>query len=142
LSTTYIPTALRTLVKSRAYDCCEYCRVGENTGVVLFSCDHIISEKHGGKTVEENLAYACYWCNTYKGSDVGSVDLESNREFIRLFDPRQDLWDDYFHIENAILQPKTQIAKVTIKILRLNDEEKIKERAALTQLDQYPCYQG
>ncbi len=42
---------------------CEYCLIHEDD--TFFGCevDHIISQKHGGPTEPENLAYACLPCN-------------------------------------------------------------------------------
>lgn len=75
----------------RAEHLCEYCLLHEED--TLFGChvDHVISEKHGGPTVAENLAYACTECNLRKGSDVGSLilPLDSNR-FCRFYNPRLD----------------------------------------------------
>jgi hypothetical protein len=48
--------------------------------------------KHG---VVENLAFACVFCNRYKGSDIATVDPVTG-EAVRLFDPRQDSWGDHF----------------------------------------------
>ena len=69
----YVSAALRRLVAERAAYLCEYCLLHEED--TFFGCevDHIISEKHGGPTVAENLAYACAFCNRAKGSDVGSI---------------------------------------------------------------------
>lgn len=56
MSVTYIPTALRNLVYSRAEGCCEYCSISEAVSFAKHQIDHIVAEKHGGQTVEENLA--------------------------------------------------------------------------------------
>lgn len=74
MSVTYIPVALRRLVEERAKQRCEYCQLP--AGVAFFSheVDHVIAEKHGGTTEEGNLAYTCWRCNRYKGSDLGSFD--------------------------------------------------------------------
>lgn len=55
----YVSPELRRQVSERADHLCEYCLVHETD--TFFGCqvDHIISEKHGGQTVLENLAYAC-----------------------------------------------------------------------------------
>jgi hypothetical protein len=54
----YVSAALRQLVAERAEYLCEYCLLYEED--TFFGCevDHIISEKHGGPTVAENLVYA------------------------------------------------------------------------------------
>ena len=69
----YISESLRRLVTTRACGICEYCLIHEDD--TFFGCeiDHIISLKHGGETVESNLAYACLACNRHKGTDIGSV---------------------------------------------------------------------
>jgi len=66
MSVTYIPTALRNLVYERADGCCEYCLVSEAVSFATHQIDHIIAEKHGGLTVEENLALSCALCNKLK----------------------------------------------------------------------------
>ena len=63
------PAALRREVRDRAGLCCEYCRIAEGDRAIDFAIDHVIAEKHGGKTILENLCLSCYECNTYKGSD-------------------------------------------------------------------------
>jgi hypothetical protein len=55
----YIPVALRRLVRARAAECCEYCRVPERLTLAVHWVDHIVAEKHGGQTEEGNLALSC-----------------------------------------------------------------------------------
>ncbi len=86
MSVTYIPAALRNLVYERADGCCEYCLISETVTFAAHQIDHIIAEKHGGQTVEENLALSCALCNKYKGSDLTSIDPETG-EIVRLFNP-------------------------------------------------------
>ena len=59
----YISDKLRALVAHRAGFRCEYCRLLAEDAFFRFHIDHIVSVKHGGETVEENLAYACQICN-------------------------------------------------------------------------------
>ena len=59
--------------------------------------DHVISEKHGGETVSENLALSCSFCNQAKGSDEGSIDGETG-EYVGLYHPRRDRWVDHFEM--------------------------------------------
>lgn len=89
MSETYIPVALRRFVEEQSNGICEYCLIDENDTILGCQVDHIISEKHGGPTTAENLAYACTFCNRFKGTDVGSIDWENN-EFSRFFNPRID----------------------------------------------------
>ncbi len=76
---TYISTALRQAVYARAKGCCEYCLVPENFALASHEIDHIIAEKHGGKTIDENLALSCTICNKHKGSDIASIDPDPKK---------------------------------------------------------------
>jgi len=58
-----IPETLRQSVAKRARYCCKYCLCNEADSPFTFEVDHIISRKHGGPTVLENLAYTCILCN-------------------------------------------------------------------------------
>ena len=137
MSQTYISAELRRLVIERAGRACEYCLVHENDA--LFGCevDHIISEKHGGPTTIDNLAYACGECNHHKGSDVGSFVPPLHAAVIcRFFNPRTDRWSDHFSsspFDNAAIIPKSDIGIVTERIFRFNDAEPLAKRAVLAR---------
>ena len=62
--------------------------------------DHVISRKHGGITDLSNLALSCARCNRAEGTDVGSVSQTSG-QFVRLFNPRIDRWEEHFRLEGA-----------------------------------------
>lgn len=127
MSVTYIPTALRNLVYKRAEGRCEYCLISETISFAPHQIDHIIAEKHGGQTVEENLALSCAVCNKYKGSDIASVDGKTSGIF-PLFNPRKDVWSEYFRIENGVFIGLTPSARATIRLLQINNEARIEER--------------
>lgn len=93
MSHTYIPAALRRLVAERAQYRCEYCGIREADTAFGCQVDHIIAEKHRGRTEESNLAYACGFCNQSKGSDIASLLSPDTIEIIRFFHPRRDRWD-------------------------------------------------
>lgn len=63
MSKTYISVALRQLVRDLAQNTCEYCLIPEMAVLVPHEVDHVIAEKHGGQTTEDNLALACTLCN-------------------------------------------------------------------------------
>lgn len=96
------------LVATRSERLCEYCLIHEDD--TFFGCevDHIISLKHGGPTEEDNLAFACLFCDRHKGTDVGSILAESG-DFIRFFNPRQDRWSHHFRLDGALIKPVTDI---------------------------------
>jgi hypothetical protein len=66
----------------------------------FFGCDvdHVISEKHGGLTAVDNLAWACLLCNRAKGSDIGSISAKT-AALTRLFNPRLDYWSEPFKLD-------------------------------------------
>jgi hypothetical protein len=98
----------------------------------------IISEKHRGETIERNLCLSCPNCNGYKGSNIGSIDLETQL-LTSLFNPRQHLWAEHFRLNGAIIEPLTPEGRVTVFILRLNKPEIVEEREGLIFLGRYPC---
>ncbi len=58
--------ALVDLIWSRANRRCEYCHFSEDLAWLPFQVDHIIAEKHGGPTTEDNLALSCFYCNSFE----------------------------------------------------------------------------
>ena len=137
MSQTYIPAETRRLVIGRAGRCCEYCLIHEDDTYFGCEVDHVVSEKHGGLTVAENLAYACLVCNRYKGSDLGSILVPAG-DLIRFFNPRIDVWSDHFSLDGTIIKPLTAIGQVTERILRFNAIERLMEREALRAIGRYP----
>ena len=136
MSTTYINAALRRLVIQRANQVCEYCLIHEDDTYWGCQIDHIHSEKHGGSTDADNLAYACPFCNRNKGSDVGS--FTQGGELVRFFNPRIDEWSKHFRLEDVIITPLTDIGQVTAKILNFNHFDRLLERQELQELGRYP----
>ena len=135
--TSYIPAALRQFVIERAAGRCEYCRFPQDVSFLSFEIDHVISEKHGGATAAENLALACVFCNSFKGTDLGSLDPATG-QLTAFFNPRTHAWDDHFRIEeDGNLQPHTPEGRVTVAILRMNDPERVLERQLLVQIGRY-----
>ncbi len=136
--TTYIPAALRQLVTERAKGRCEYCRFPDDAAFLSFEVDHIISEKHGGATTAENLALACVFCNSFKGTDLGSLDPLTG-QLTPFFNPRTQIWSEHFAVEaEGQLQPLTPEGRVTVAILRMNVPERVVERQLLTEVGRYP----
>lgn len=134
----YIPVALRSRVRNRAKDCCEYCLLHEDDAFFSHEVDHIISEKHRGETAENNLCFSCFECNRYKGSDIGSLDVDSE-DFTRLYNPRKDKWSEHFRLDNNKIIPLTAIGRVSVFLLQVNSEEQLARRTPLIGLKRYPC---
>lgn len=138
MSTHYVSAELRRLVVSRAERLCEYCLIHEED--TFFGCevDHVISEKHGGPTREDNLAYACLFCNRNKGSDIASLGPAGT--LVRLYNPRTDVWQDHFVLasDGAMILALSEIGEVTVRLLGFNQEDRLLERQELRDLKRYP----
>jgi HNH endonuclease len=139
MSTSYISASLRREVEEQAGRCCEYCRLGQEDRAIDFVIDHIIAEKHGGATTVNNLCLSCYWCNSYKGSDISSVDWDMDAEIVPLYNPRRQKWTDHFQLEGTYIKPLTPHGRVTVFLLKLNASQQITERELLLTLGVYPC---
>ena len=133
MSKTYIPVVLRRQVYERAKGCCEYCLITDVATCAPHEIDHIIAEKHGGRTEAENLALSCTLCNKHKGSDLASVDLETGK-IVPLYHPRQDRWNEHFYFNEAEFMPLTTVGQVTIRLLHLNRKDRVEERQLLLQV--------
>jgi len=137
MSPVYISVKLRSLVADRAEHLCEYCLMSENDRTSGCQVDHIISLKHGGSTEADNLAFACIYCNLQKGTDLGSI-LWQTGELVRFFNPRRDFWADHFRLNQAIIEPISNIGEVTARIFQFNNGDRLLERQLLLDLNKYP----
>ncbi len=97
---------------------------------VAFEIDHIISLKHGGTDVEDNLALSCTICNKNKGSDIASLDHETGN-IVALYHPRKDSWTDHFRLLEGRIVPLTPVGRVTVRLLQLNAMNRVEERKLL-----------
>jgi hypothetical protein len=131
-----LSTELRLLVASRAEHRCEYCLLPQSLSLYKHEPDHIVPRQHGGKTEENNLALACLRCNRHKGPNIGSLDSVTGR-LVPFYNPRTQVWTDHFELQEGLLLPLTAEARVTVKILRLNDEDRVLERQMLLDAIRY-----
>ncbi|MFO7678839.1 MAG: HNH endonuclease signature motif containing protein [Chloroflexota bacterium] len=133
----YVSTDLRRLVIERANNCCEYCLFPQSASLLTFEMEHIISEKHGGQTEDNNLALACPYCNRGKGSDLGSLDTITG--FLTpFFNPRTQNWQEHFYLDGTNIVPLTAEGRVTASILQLNEPDRLQERQQLINAGQFP----
>jgi hypothetical protein len=133
---TDIPSDLRQFIAERARERCEYCLLPQTAVLFKHEPDHIVPRQHGGASNADNLALACTRCNRYKGPNVGSFDPYTGK-LTPFFNPRVDNWSTHFQYIDGILQPLTAKARVTAKILRLNDADRVIERIRLSQIGLY-----
>lgn len=135
--TSYVNAGLRRLVSERAGNVCEYCLIAEKDSFFNHQIEHIISLKHGGPSEPDNLALACVFCNSNKGSDIASISPNS-QELVRLYNPRTDRWSEHFHIDGAEIKPLSDIGEATVRILKINADERWLEREVLIARKKYP----
>ena len=128
---------LEAQVWERARSRCEYCLLPARYTEAPFQIDHIIAKKHGGETIAANLALSCYFCNSYKGPNIASLDPDSGR-LVRLFHPRKDRWTDHFAWEGPILLGQTAIARATILVLWINHPLVVEMRRLLIAEGVFP----
>ena len=133
--------ALRRTVTERAYHVCEYCLVHENDLFHGCEVDHVLSVKHGGLTIAENLAFACFHCNRHKGTDLGSVSTRTGI-LIRFFNPRSDAWREHFQWNEGRIEPLTDIGEVTARLLEFNHPERVAFRKLLVETGRYPSVEA
>jgi hypothetical protein len=129
--------ALARQVWQRAHRCCEYCRMPQDYDESSFEIDHIIAKKHGGQTAANNLALSCFWCNSFKGSDIGGRDTRT-RKLTALFSPRRHKWSKHFRWDGPFLLGRTAIGRVTVTVLNMNDPFRVELRESLMEEGLFP----
>lgn len=106
----------RQTIRELAGDCCEYCRVAQDSRLSKFQVDHIIPIKHGGR------------------------DDPATGEATKLYDPRRQQWEDHFQINaDATLIGISPEGRATVVVLRLNEVSRVEHRRMAMLLGEYPC---
>ena len=132
-----IGDALRWFVANRAGWRCEYCLIYEEDSYFTHQIDHIISRKHGGRSVSSNLAYTCVRCNTLKGTDIGSVNLKTGA-LIAFFNPRREHWRSHFMLNGPVIEPMTAEGAATARVFQFNLDTRVAERRVLMAFGRFP----
>lgn len=121
--------ALKRLVRERARNRCEYCRLPqEHSPLFALQVEHIRPRKHHGGDEAGNLALACIDCNLHKGPNVAGYDAETG-SLTELFDPRLQHWHDHFELRGGVILAKTATGRVTIDVLKMNSEDQVALRS-------------
>jgi hypothetical protein len=125
---------LRELVRQRAGDRCEYCRLRQqHDRFRTFHVEHIVARQHRGSDDLENLAWACYQCNAHKGTNLATFDPDTN-EVVRLLHRRRDQWVEHFALEGLRVVGRTAIGRTTAWLSQMNSEERVGLRSVLLEL--------
>ena len=133
----FVPKTLQQEVWQRAGGLCEYCRLPERLTRLPFQIDHVIAEKHGGRTALDNLALSCLHCNAFKGPNIAGIDGDTG-EIVRLFQPPKDSWPEHFYWEGPALRGKTPLGRATISVLEINLPSRVALREALIEEGVFP----
>lgn len=120
--------AIRDLVRRRAGNACEYCRIPQDaTPLISFHIEHIVSRQHGGCDALDTLALACDRCNAYKGPNLTSIDPDTDA-VVALFNPRQDTWRDHFSVRDGHVIGLTAKGRATARLLNMNAPRRVELR--------------
>lgn len=92
--------------------------------------------KHGGSTTPDNLAYACFQCNTAKGSNIAGLDNLTG-QLTSLFNPRIQRWADHFRFIDGAIVGVTATGRATAHVLRMNEPEDVEIRILMIELGRW-----
>ncbi len=90
-----IPRRIRSQVRDRARDCCEYCGHPATFSCAPFVCEHVLPRALGGGSTAAELAWACPACNGHKYAKTRARDPRTGRT-VPLFNPRRQRWSRHF----------------------------------------------
>ena len=124
--------SLQRQIWERAGSVCEYCHMPQEYDDATFEIEHIIPRKHDGRTVLSNLALACFYDNSYKGPNLAGFDPRTG-QLVRLFHPRRHSWSRHFRWDGPFLRGRMPIGRATVKVLEINQPERVALRAALME---------
>jgi HNH endonuclease len=120
----------RDLVRRRAGERCEYCRLHQRNSELVHHVEHIVAKQHGGSDNPDNLALSCHRCNLHKGPNLTGIDpLTGN--VTPLFHPRRELWSEHFVFEGVRIEGITATGRTTVQLLTLNDARRLELRLEL-----------
>jgi 5-methylcytosine-specific restriction endonuclease McrA len=126
-----IDDSVRQLVRARAGQRCEYCRLPQDAGAsIRFHIEHIRPRQHGGDDSPDNLALACPNCNWNKGPNISAVDPATD-SIVPLFNPRTHSWRDHFFLVKSRVEGRTSTERATVQLLRLNAPDRLEVRHEL-----------
>ncbi len=107
-------------VRARWEARCGYCGVTEEDVGGDLTVDHYVPQVAGGDDGDENLVYACFRCNLYKGDFHPTPEDRVNGHVV--LHPLRDDIAIHVRLEETIgrVQPLTETGRFHIAILHLN----------------------
>ncbi len=127
------------VVAARAGHRCEYCQAPEAVFNSPFEVEHIIPLVCGGADTVSNWALACRACNVRKGAYLQHADPVT-KAVVRLYHPREDLWDEHFRVERetGVIEGRTAIGRATVAPLAMNSSAQCAARQHWMRLGLFP----
>jgi hypothetical protein len=119
--------ATRDLVRRRAAERCEYCRLHQDDNELVHHVEHIVAKQHGGSDDPNNLALACHRCNLHKGPNLTGIDPQTGL-VVPLFHPRHDRWPEHFVFLGARIEGLSATGRATVQVLAMNDARRLEVR--------------
>lgn len=128
-------------VAQRAAHCCEYCQAPEAIFNFPFEVEHIVAPGRGGNGDESNLALSCRSCNLYKSDYIEALDPLTETT-VRLFNPRQNRWEEHFRVDqrSGTLIGVTAIGRATVERLQMNKPTQLAARRQWMRLKLFPRF--
>jgi hypothetical protein len=125
---------VREMVRRRAQDRREYCRLPQSAVDATFHVDHVVARQHTDQPDDDpdGLALACDRCNFHKGTNLSNIDPVT-QQTVPLLDPRKDTWEDHLAMEEARIVGLTPKGRATARLLRMNARNRVELREWLIQ---------
>ena len=101
--------------------------------------EHIIPLSKEGSNLLENLAYACFGCNSHKHAKLVATDPVTGKK-VALFHPRKQIWKEHFkwNKDFTIILGITSVGRATIKALKMNRSQLINLRTLIFLFGDHP----
>jgi hypothetical protein len=135
----YIPVELQRQILTHFVQCCAYCHTAEALTAVTFEFEHIIPLVAGGRTIFENLCFACPMCNRHKAHRQIAPDPETQQN-VALFHPHQQVWSEHFvwNEDASEIIGLTPTGRATVVALKMNRPQLIRLRQMWGKMDEHP----
>jgi 5-methylcytosine-specific restriction endonuclease McrA len=134
----------RQAIRKRARERCEYCHLKDKSIAAgsAFNIEHIRPRKDFQSLVDDpnNLAWSCPRCNNAKLNKTSFRDPKTGKT-VRLFNPRNDNWEDHFVAitRTGRIEGKTAIGRATVEALKFNEPpDRVQNRRQLSAWRQWP----
>ena len=79
---------------------------------------------------------SCGRCNAFEGPNLAGIDPDTG-EVTRLFDPRQQAWDEHFELREALILGTTAVGRTTVEVLKMNEGRRVLLRAELIRRGEF-----